>query len=100
MYYYRFYISTPYSGTDSEEWLMEAVPMTNDELADCLSEFVYAKAESFAHLRTGWSQEFESEDEREQWIDDCFESSYYEEGTRIEYVIYCNEHGIIPQEEE
>lgn len=85
MHYYKFYISTPYCGTDEVEWLVTDAEYDDVTLGDILTDYVVEQAESFAYLRTGWDKDFDSDEDREEWIEDCFEASSWEEVSKEEY---------------
>lgn len=79
MYIYEFHVATPYAGTESIYKEQSETPIAEIDLNEMLADYVYEKAESFAYLRTGWEEDFEDEEDREMWIADCFESSYWEQ---------------------
>ena len=77
-YIYKFYVDTPYCGTNDEYTMSFDHKLSDIEAGEMLEDYVYEKAESFAYLRTGWNGEFEDEDSWEMWLEDCFESSSWE----------------------
>lgn len=98
-HYYRFFISSPYGGTDHEEWLAVREPWTDHDLSENFADLVFECAESYAYLRTGWGQDFDNVEDYDEWLEDCFESSYWNEETRDEYLRYCKNNDITPIEE-
>lgn len=85
MYYYHFYISTPYAGTEEEYWKVSPDEISEDELENYFIDLVFDLAETYSYLYTGWG----SEDENEEWVNKCFEDSYWDESTEEEYKKYC-----------
>lgn len=89
MKYYRFMATTPYCGTDCEEYRGYPDNITEEELEQEADTFCYANAESFEYMVTGWNDdEFENETEREEAIENYYNDCYctYEEISEEEYL--------------
>lgn len=71
MKYVKFMYDTPYCGTDGEEYLAFDDNITEKELNEILNDMVYQNAESFEYCATGWDEDFESEEDREAYYEDC-----------------------------
>lgn len=90
MVYYKFLATTPYCGTDYEEYFAYEEQPTEQELTETANEICLQNAESYEYLVTGWNGENiedMSEDETEELLDnyyaDC--SCSYEKITEEEY---------------
>lgn len=77
MKYVKFMCETPFYGTDSEEYCAFEDNITKEELDDILNDMVYDNAQSFEYGATGWNSDFESEEEREAYYEDCYGSWVY-----------------------
>lgn len=71
MKYVKFWAETPYCGTDAEDYQEFEDDVTEEELNEILYEMVADNAESFEYLATGWGEDFESEEERNSYYEDC-----------------------------
>lgn len=71
MKYVKFMCETPFCGTNNEEYLAFEDSITEGELDDILNDMVYDNAQSFEYCATGWDFNFESEEEREAYYEDC-----------------------------
>lgn len=71
MKYVRFTAETPYCGTTIDEYQFFDDNITDEELGEIASEIIYHNAESFEYLATGWGEDFESEEDRESYYQDC-----------------------------
>lgn len=64
MVYYKFLATTPYCGTDHEEYLAYEQQPTVEELIETADTICLENAESYEYLVTGWDNEnIEGEDE-------------------------------------
>ena len=63
---------TPYCGTEEIEYFEVPDDVTEEELNEQCDEMTYNNAESFEYLATGWDEDFENDDERNNYYDDCF----------------------------
>ena len=66
---YKITCYTPYCGTDMEYWVY--ANSEEDINKDDIETWVYDNAEGFEYLATGWDDDFESEEEREDYYADC-----------------------------
>ena len=85
MKYYKICATTPYCGTDAEEYLAvnETKVVNPDETAqEYANELNEQNATSFEYLIAGWNEE-PSEDEIEWYHESC--EGWYEEITKEEY---------------
>ena len=86
MKYYVFKGSTPYCGTDFEEYVAFGDEVTEKELADYAEELAMGQADSFEYLVTGWNNENEyDEEDLEYFRNDTLENTYWEEISEEEY---------------
>lgn len=86
MKYYVFKGSTPYCGTDFEEYVTFGDEVTEKELADYAEELAMGQADSFEYLVTGWDNENEyDEEDLEYFRNDTLENTYWEEISEEEY---------------
>lgn len=77
MKYVKFMCETPFCGTELEEYCAFEDNITEEELDDILNDMVYDNAQSFEYCATGWGSDFESEEEREAYYEDCCGSWVY-----------------------
>lgn len=66
---YKITCYTPYCGTDVSYWVFadHEGDIPEEDLNDC----VYEHAEGFSYLVTGWGEDFESEEDRDDYYADC-----------------------------
>ena len=90
MCYFKFTATTPYCGTDHEEYIKFEDRPTEDDLNNIAEDICHNNAESFEYLLTGWGgSDFDelSEEEQQEALDnyyaDC--SCTWEEITKEEY---------------
>ena len=69
--YVRFWAETDYAGTDFEDYQAINEKMTEEDLNEIAEQFGQENAESYEYLATGWEGEFESEEDREQYYENC-----------------------------
>lgn len=88
MKYVKFNYSTPYCGTDEENYCVYDDDITEEELDEILGELIQSHAESFKYLATGWGEDFESDEDRLAYYEDCeggwvfVSKEEYEDNTR------------------
>ena len=70
MKYVRFYGGNGYCGCDYEEYVMFDDDCPEDEIENYSSQLAYENAENFEYVVTGWNEDLESEDDRENYYDD------------------------------
>lgn len=84
MKYYVFVANTPYAENEYylkiEEDKIQDLEALLNEYAE---EFAHENAEDFEYLATGWYDDFETEEDRENYYNDCY--CNYEEITKEEY---------------
>lgn len=83
MRYFKFVADTPYCGTENEYFLECRDDITEEELNDYAEQFRFENAESFEYCATGWDDDFETEEDRQSYYEDCV--CNYEEITKEEY---------------
>lgn len=66
---YKVTCYTPYCGTDTTYWVLAA--KENDIDTEDIDIWVHEGAESFEYLATGWGDDFETEEDREDYYADC-----------------------------
>jgi hypothetical protein len=66
---YRVTCYTPYCGTDTTYWVF--ADHEGDIPEETLNEWVMENAEGYEYLVTGWDEDFETEEEREDYYADC-----------------------------
>lgn len=77
MFYYRIYTSTPYCGTDDEEYYKFEERPTETELNDLVAVCTIINAESYEYLVTGWNDdEYEDEADRQEALDNYYADCY------------------------
>lgn len=66
---YKVTCYTPYCGTDTTYWVF--ADHEGDIPKEELDDWVHENAESFEYLATGWDEDFETEEDREDYYADC-----------------------------
>ena len=66
---YKVTCYTPYCGTDTTYWVLAA--KEDDIDTEDIDIWVHDGAESFEYLATGWEDDFETEEDREDYYADC-----------------------------
>ena len=66
---YKVTCYTPYCGTDTIYWVF--ADHEGDIPEEELNDWVYENAGSFEYLATGWDEDFETEEDREDFYADC-----------------------------
>lgn len=66
---YKVTCSTPYCGTDNDYWVYAPSEEYIDK--DDLQTWAYENAQSYEYLATGWNDDFECEEDREDYYADC-----------------------------
>lgn len=82
--YYKFTAWTPYAGAEDEIYEEFNKPPTDNELKEILDEHIQLTAESYEYLATGWGEDFENKEERNNYYADC--DGEWEEITEEEYM--------------
>ena len=84
MKYIKFYGGNGYSGCDFEQYeVYEDEDVNEDFLNDFAEELGMDNAQSFEYIVTGWNENFESEEEREDYYGNL--EYGWEEITKEEY---------------
>lgn len=88
MFYFKFTATTPYCGTDHEEYHQFDEKPRIDDLEEMADEIARANAEQYEYLVTGWNNDnYDDEEEKEQalefYYEDC--SCTWEEISAEEY---------------
>lgn len=66
---YKVTCTTPYCGTDMERWVFANSEEDIDK-AD-LEIWIQENAETYEYLATGWEEDFEDEEARDDYYADC-----------------------------
>ena len=66
---YKITCTTPYAGTDQEYWVL--ADSDKDIYEGDLEIWAYENAEAYEYLATGWGEDFETEEDREDYYADC-----------------------------
>ena len=74
MKYVKMWVDTPYCGTKNTQYLEVPDDVDENDLNEECEEWSYSNADDYSYLATGWGEDFEDEDEREDYYADC--SSY------------------------
>lgn len=75
-----------YCGCDSTEYYIFPEETTDSEIDEYIEEGMYDYSESYEYLVTGWGEDWESEDDREEYYDNCgFDWHEADEEEREEY---------------
>lgn len=84
MKYIKFYGGNGYCGCDFEQYkVYEDEEVDEDFLNDVAEELGMDNAQSFEYVAVGWDNDFESEEERDYYYENCYWS--WEEVTKEEY---------------
>ena len=81
--YIHFMGETPYCGTDYNDYIEFEDGTPNNVIDEYSDELCQQNAESFEYLATGWDEDWESEEERESYYENCYGS--WEEISKEEY---------------
>lgn len=92
MFYFKFIATTPYCGTEHEEYHQFDEKPRIDDLEEMADEIARANAEQYEYLVTGWNNDnYDDEEEQEQalewYYEDCsctwkeISAEEYEENT-------------------
>ena len=88
MVYIKFIGGNGYCGCDWEEY--QAFEEFNEkEFDEILEELSYENAESYEYVATGWGEDFETEDDREDYYDRALSEGNWFEVTEEEYEENC-----------
>lgn len=88
MVYIKFVGGNGYCGCDWEEY--QAFEEFNEkEFDEILEELSYENAESYEYVATGWGEDFETEDDREDYYDRALSEGNWFEVTEEEYEENC-----------
>ena len=88
MVYIKFVGGNGYCGCDWEEY--QAFEEFNEkEFDEILEELSYENAESYEYIATGWGEDFETEDDREDYYDRALSEGNWFEVTEEEYEENC-----------
>ena len=71
MKYIRFWAETEFCGTDEESFEDFEDNVTEEELDEYAEDRGIQNAESFEYLATGWDEDFENDDERDNYYASC-----------------------------
>lgn len=77
MKYYKFIANTPYCNTQNEYYHSFSDDISEKELNEIAEEYRLENGETYSYLATGWEDDFETEEDKEMYYDDC-ECCYYE----------------------
>ena len=72
MIYVRYWGGNGYCGCDYEEYYAyDNDEITEAEIEQNATEMAYTNAEQYEHVVTGWNQDWESDEEREDYYDNA-----------------------------
>lgn len=71
MKYVKFSGGNGYCGCDFEEYIAFPDDTTKVFLDDMLQDKIFDNADAFSYVATGWGDDFESDEEREAYFEDC-----------------------------
>lgn len=81
--YIKFIVGTPYTGTEDTIYEIYSGDTTDSFLNEILEEYINDNAESYEYLATGWDEEFDDEEEKDNYYADC--GGYWEEITKEKF---------------
>ncbi len=85
MRYIHFWGSTGYCGTNYHELRAFEEEVKDDVINAISEELAQDNARTYAHLVTGWDDNFESKDEEEQYYENIYDYCGYDEVSAEEY---------------
>lgn len=71
MKYVRFYGGNGYCGCDYEYYESFGDDVSESEIETYATELGYENAESYEYVVTGWNEDFETEDDRQEYYEDA-----------------------------
>ena len=83
MKYVKFHGETGYCGCDFDEYEKYDDNVTEEFLNEVLDDMVHENGESFEYCATGWGNSWESEEEEDEYYENC--SGSWEFITKEEY---------------
>lgn len=83
MRYIKFEVYTSYVGTEDTIYEKFSDDTTDSFLEEYLDELIRNNAESYEYLATGWDEEFDDEEEKDNYYADC--GGYWEEITKEKF---------------
>lgn len=87
--YIKITAGTPYCGTEEDFFYIVDDDTTEEFINDFAEEILQRHVESFEYLATGWDEDWESEEQKENYYADCYVS--WEEISKEEFWEECNE---------
>ena len=85
MKYVRFYGGNGYCGCDYEEYHVFDDDMSESEIETYAIELGYENAENYEYVVTGYDEDFETEDDRQQYYEDALSYCGWDYCTKEEF---------------
>lgn len=85
MKYVRFYGGNGYCGCDYEEYQVFEDDVPEDEIETYATELGYENAENYEYVVTGWNEDFETEDDRQEYYEDALSYCGWDYCTKEEF---------------
>ena len=89
MRYFHLSGGNGYCGCDWDEYIAvteEDFESDSSYIESCADNFAYEYAESYEYVVTGWNEDWESEEDREDYYDSISDYTNWEEITEEEYL--------------
>ena len=85
MKYIRFYGGNGYCGCDYEYYESFGDDTSENEIETYATELGYENAESYEYVATGWNEDFETEDDRQEYYEDALSYCGWDYCTKEEF---------------
>lgn len=85
MKYVRFYGGNGYCGCDYEYYESFGDDVSESEIETYATELGYENAESYEYVVTGWNEDFETEDDRQEYYEDALSYCGWDYCTKEEF---------------
>jgi len=85
MKYVRFYGGNGYCGCDYEEYYQFSDDCPEEEIETCSMDLGYENAENYEYVVTGYDEDFETEDDRQQYYEDALSYCGWDYCTKEEF---------------
>lgn len=85
MKYVRFYGGNGYCGCDYEYYESFSDDVSESEIETYATELGYENAEAYEYVVTGWHEDFETEDDRQEYYEDALSYCGWEYCTKEDF---------------